>query len=247
MLVLRDVEHFKVYYPKLDIKACLTLDNLYGSITKPLQEAHKTETLLFVLSLCLSEYNIDDDKLYSLADTIDDLYGFIVELYKESGLIEDEEEQDKQPQDKETKEQVEHMENLTFTQQIDELLEQCMSIGMNEKDFYASTFKQVTRYAKAHNEKEKRELEELAFFNWQLGNLVGISVARMMSKGVKYPELKEAFPFIDVKPSNDKKVDNDELTSEEKMVSAQIYEWAIAMQKKQESKKQEVNKTEGSE
>ena len=51
MLVLRDVEHFKVYYPKLDIKACLTLDSIYGSITKPLQEAHKTETLLFVLSL----------------------------------------------------------------------------------------------------------------------------------------------------------------------------------------------------
>ena len=123
---------------------------------------------------------------------------------------------------------------------------QTINSGYSSYDSY-STFKQVTRYAKAHNEKEKRKLEESAFFNWQLGNLVGISVARMMSKGVKYPELKEAFPFIDVKPSNDKKVDNDELTSEEKMVSAQIYEWAMAMQKKQESKKQEVNKTEGSE
>ena len=30
------------------------------------------------------------------------------------------------------------------------------------------------------------------------------------------------------------KVNNDELTPEEKMVSAQIYEWAMAMQKKQE-------------
>ena len=247
MLVLRDVEHFKVYYPKLDIRACLTLDNIYGSITKPLQEAHKIETLLFVLSLCLSEYDIDDDKLYSLADTIDDLYGFIVELYKESGLIQDEEEQDKQPQDKEIEEQVEYMEKLTFTQQIIGLLEQCMSIGMTEKDFYSSTFKQVTRYVKAHNEKEKRELEESAYFNWQLANLVGISVARLMSKEVKYPELKEAFPFIDAKPSIDDKVNNDELTSEEKMVSAQIYEWAMAMQKKQEAKKEEVNKTEGSE
>lgn len=247
MLVLRDVEHFKVYYPKLDIRACLTLDNIYGSITKPLQEAHKIETLLFVLSLCLSEYDIDDDKLYSLADTIDDLYGFIVELYKESGLIQDEEEQDKEPQDKEIEEQVEYMEKLTFTQQITGLLEQCMSIGMTEKDFYSSTFKQVTRYVKAHNEKEKRELEESAYFNWQLANLVGISVARLMSKEVKYPELKEAFPFIDAKPSIDKKVDNDELTSEEKIVSAQIYEWAMAMQRKQEAKKQEVNKTEGSE
>ena len=247
MLVLRDVEHFKVYYPKLDIRACLTLDNIYGSITKPLQGVPKIETLLFVLSLCLSEYNIDDDKLYRLADTIDDLYGFIVELYKESGLIQDEEEQDKQPQDKEIEEQVEYMEKLTFTQQITELLEQCMSIGMTEKDFYSSTFKQVTRYVKAHNEKEKRELEESAYFNWQLANLVGISVARLMSKEVKYPELKEAFPFIDAKPSIDKKVDNDELTSEEKMVSAQIYEWAMAMQKKQEAKKEEVNKTEGSE
>lgn len=247
MLVLRDVEHFKVYYPKLDIRACLTLDNIYGSITKPLQEAHKTETLLFVLSLCLSEYNIDDDKLYSLADTIDDLYGFIVELYKESGLIQDEEEQDKEPQDKEIEEQVEYMEKLTFTQQITDLLEQCMSIGMTEKDFYSSTFKQVTRYVKAHNEKEKRELEESAYFNWQLANLIGVSVARLMSKEVKYPELKEAFPFIDAKPSIDDKVNNDELTSEEKMVSAQIYEWAMAMQKKQEAKKEEVNKIEGSE
>ena len=246
MLVLRDVEHFKIYYPKLDIRACLTLDSIYGSVTKPIQEVPKIETLLFVLSLCLSEYNLDDDKLYNLADTIDDLYGFIIELYKESGLIQDEEE-DKQPQDKEIKEKVEHTEELTFTQQIDKLLEQCMSLDMKESEFMSSTFKQVVRYVKAHNEKEKRELEESAYFYWQLANLVGISNGRLLSKEVKYPELKEAFPFIDdVKPSTDK-VDNDELTSEEKMVSAQIYEWALAMQRKQESKKEEVNKTEGSE
>ena len=37
MIVLRDIDSLKVYYPRLTIRATLTLTELYGSPTKPLE------------------------------------------------------------------------------------------------------------------------------------------------------------------------------------------------------------------
>ncbi|WP_235070573.1 hypothetical protein [Turicibacter sp. TJ11] len=78
-----------------------------------------------------------------------------------------------------------------------ELLEQCMSIGMREEDFYNSTIKQITRYVESYNKQQENQLQEKAFFDYQLANLIGMSVARLLSKDAKFPSFEKAYPFLD--------------------------------------------------
>ena len=210
MIVLRDTDSLKVYYPKLTIRAILTLTELYGNPLAPLMERiPKLSDLVFILSLCLAEYNLSDDTIYELIDTVDNLSELILALYVESGLINQDDNQDEAHDDVQSDTaNDEQPSDVDFKQQIDVLLEQCMSIGMTEKDFYDSTFKQVQRYAESYNNREKAKMKEQAFFDYQLANMIGTSVARLFSNDVQYPSINEAYPgiFDDTDNTNNKEI-----------------------------------------
>ena len=198
MIVLRDTDSLKVFYPRLTIRATLTLTELYGNPLQPLaNRIPKMSDLVFILSLCLAEYNLSDDKIYDIIDTVDNLPELILELYVESGLINQDDNKDKAHDDvqSDTADNEQPL-DVDVKQQIDELLEQCMSIGMTEKDFYGSTFKQVKRYAESYTTREKLKMQEQAFFDYQLANMIGTSVARLFSNDVQYPSIDEAYPGI---------------------------------------------------
>lgn len=198
MIVLRDTDSLKVYYPRLTIRATLTLTELYGNPLAPLMERMpKLADLIFIFSLCLAEYSLSDDTIYDIVDTIDNLSELILALYMESGLINQDDNQDEVHDDvqSDTADNEQPL-DVDVKQQIDELLEQCMSIGMTEKDFYDSTFKQVKRYAESYTAREKAKMQEKAFFDYQLANMIGTSVARLFSNDVQYPSIDEAYPGI---------------------------------------------------
>lgn len=208
MIVLRDTDSLKVFYPRLTIRATLTLTELYGNPLAPLMERiPKLADLIFVFSLCLAEYNLSDDKIYDIIDTVDNLSELILALYVESGLINQDDNKDEAHDDvqSDTTDDEQPLE-VDVKQQIDELLEQCMSIGMTEKDFYDSTFKQVKRYAESYTTREKAKMQEQAFFDYQLANMIGTSVARLFSNDVQYPTIEEAYAgiFDDTNNTNDK-------------------------------------------
>ena len=198
MIVLRDTDSLKVYYPKLTIRATLTLTELYGNPLAPLaNRMPKMSDLVFILSLCLAEYDLSDDKIYDIIDTVDNLSELILALYVESGLINQDDNKDEAHDDvqSDTADDEQPL-DVDVKQQIDELLEQCMSIGMTEKDFYDSTFKQVKRYAESYTTREKAKMQEQAFFDYQLANMIGTSVARLFSNDVQYPSIEEAYAGI---------------------------------------------------
>ena len=198
MIVLRDADSLKVFYPRLTIRATLTLTELYGNPLQPLaNRIPKMSDLVFILSLCLAEYNLSDDKIYDIIDTVDNLSELILALYVESGLINQDDHKDEAHDDvqSDTADDEQPLE-VDIKQQIDELLEQCMSIGMTEKDFYDSTFKQVKRYAESYTTREKAKMQEKAFFDYQLANMIGTSVARLFSNDVQYPSIEEAYAGI---------------------------------------------------
>lgn len=222
-------EH-KVYYPKLDIRACLTIDRLFGDVTRPLMSYMSLDTQVLLLSLSLQQYKLTDDELYDLMDSIEDLYSLILELYEEAGVISQGEQQDLSDSDSVGDSEPNNdtpNEVITFESHMMNLLEQCMSIGMREEDFYRSTLAQVTRYVEAYNKQQENQMQEKAYFDYQLANLIGMSVARLLSKDAKYPEFEKAYPFISkVQP---KEVDED---WEMEVQHNKLREWAEQMNKK---------------
>ena len=243
MIVLKN--GLNIYQPKLSIESCIILEQLYGSITAPIENHIPTlSEQVFLISLCLRQYMLSEDQIYELFDEIREPYTLIIALYEEAGLINTK--QDSEPvnekqtsSDSELKEQ---QDSQTFEEMCNDMLVQCLAIGLSRQEFFNSTLKEITQFVDAYKRQQQNKLEEQAFFSWQTANLVGSSVARLLSKDAKYPKLEEAYPFVkDDKPQEQ---DNNELTAEERKFSAQMLEWAMAMNRKQEKKKAQQEQSE---
>ena len=167
-----------------------------------------------------------NDELYDVADSVEDLNSLILEIYQEAGIInQNQSELDTEREYRPTNNVPD--DNVTFENHVMDLLEQCMSIGMREEEFYKSTLAQVTRYVEAYNKQQQSELQEKAYFDYQLANLIGMSVSRLLSKDAKYPEFKKAYPFI----GNDAQERVDEQWEME-VQRIKLREWAEQMNKK---------------
>lgn len=250
MIVIRDVEHFKVYYPRLTIRACLTLDSLFGDVTAPISTGVVSlENQCLILSLCLQEENLQQDEIYDILDLVDDPIQLIIDLFEEAGLISQDTEQNaSEGQEMTNNDELE--EDLTFSQHMDKLLESCMQIGMSEEEFMNSTLKQVTRYAETYQHKQRARLEEQAYLDYTLASLFRIGVASCIAKGVDYPAFYDAYPFIkeqaEAQPKDDR-VGADGMTAEEREIELnrlKMMEWAEAMNAKRRKQQEEQAKQE---
>lgn len=231
MIVLRN--GLKVYCPKLTIRSCLVIQQIFGDVTKPLFSLMSVETQTLLLSLALQQYDITEDELYDLMDTVEDVNNLILELYSEAGLIAHEEQQNHTESVSETMSDTSGV-SVTFESHVSDLLQQCMSIGMREEEFYNSTLSQVTRYVESYNKLKDNQMQEKAYFDYQLANLIGMSVARLLSKGAKYPTFEKAYPFVN--KDNDKETDE---SWEMEKQHLKLLEWAEQMNKKFEVKQKE--------
>lgn len=244
MIVIHDEENFKLYYPRLTIKACMTLDSLFGDVTAPIANGMPSlENQCLILSLCLQDEQLGQDEIYDILDLVYDPIQLILELYEEAGLISQDMEQNVlEEQEIANKDKLE--EPTTFSQYMDKLLQQCMEIGMSEKEFMNSTLKQVTRYAQSYQVREKNKLEQQAMMDYTLASLFRISVASCLAKGVEYPSLVQAYPFLketSKTTEQDDTIGADGMTAEEREIEfnrLKMMEWAEAMNKKR--KKQEA-------
>ena len=240
MIVLK--HGLNIYQPKLSIESCVILEQLYGSITAPIEKhIPSLSEQVFLISLCLRQYMLHEDDIYELFDEIQDAYSLILALYEEAGLINTKQEQNPVDAEKTPNNDEINNEPQTFEEMCDDMLIQCLAIGLSRQEFFNSTLKEVTQYVEAYNKQQQSKLEEQAYFDWMLANLIGSSVARLMSKDAKFPKLEEAYPFVkDNKPQQP--VDDKGLTSEEKQASLAITEWAMAMQRKKEKAKAKEQK-----
>lgn len=240
MIVLK--HGLNIYQPKLSIESCVILEQLYGSITAPIEKhIPSLSEQVFLISLCLRQYMLHEDDIYELFDEIQDAYSLILALYEEAGLINTKQEQNPVDAEKTPNNEEINNEPQTFEEMCDDMLIQCLAIGLSRQEFFNSTLKEVTQYVEAYNKQQQSKLEEQAYFDWMLANLIGSSVARLMSKDAKFPKLEEAYPFVkDNKPQQP--VDDKGLTSEEKQASLAITEWAMAMQRKKEKAKAKEQK-----
>ena len=229
----------------------MTLDSLFGDVTAPISNGMiSLENQCLILSLCLQDEQLGQDEIYDILDLVEDPIQLILGLYEEAGLISQDMEQNPvEPQQMADKDELN--EDTTFSQYMDKLLQQCMEIGMTEAEFMNSTLKQVTRYAQSYQVREKNKLEQQALMDYTLASMIRIGFASCIAKGVEYPSLAQAYPFINDMSNNaeqDNTVGADGMTAEEREIERnrlKMMEWAEAMNKKRKTKeKQEESKGE---
>lgn len=224
MIVLKHEN--KIYYPKLTIRSCLAIDKLFGDVTRPLLTIISVETQILLLSLALEDYHLNNDGLYDIADSIEDLNSLILEIYQEAGIInQNPSELATEREDKPTNDIRD--DNVTFENHIMDLLEQCMSVGMREEEFYKSTLAQVTRYVEAYNKKQQNELQEKAYFDYQLASLIKVAIGSTIDRKVNFPSFEKAYPLA--KDSHKAEVDEE---WEIEVQHHRLREWAEQMNKK---------------
>ena len=71
-----------------------------------------------------------------------------------------------------------------------------LEIGIDEDAFWEMTMAQVNRRVEVFNKVYKRQMRERANMDWQLANLIGISVGRCLSKDAQMPSVYEAYPDL---------------------------------------------------
>lgn len=58
------------------------------------------------------------------------------------------------------------------------------------------TIAELVRAVESKQRVKKQELKEKAVFDYNLANLVGVSISRVYSKSNKYPSIEEAYPTL---------------------------------------------------
>lgn len=79
---------------------------------------------------------------------------------------------------------------------FESLLPTVLDCGISIFDFWDMTYEEMRLVIDSFNRREKARVQEMASMNYQLGNLVGMSVARLFDEKAKYPTLFEAFPTL---------------------------------------------------
>lgn len=235
----------RILYPKLTIKSCIALEQLFGSPTRIIETMPSLQDQVFLIGLCLQQYNLTEDELYELIDSLDDPLELIMALYEQSGLISQQE--DSEPTEaKETSstDELEQEQPQTFGQMVEGMLQSILEINLMSIDkFYDSTLQEVVLQIEAHKKYKKNKSLDNALEIYQLADLTSHAVARLLSKDAKMPEFKKYFSYLLEDEMDSDSQESDGLTAEERMLSAQLTEWAYAMQKKQENNKvQDENK-----
>ena len=192
----------------LDILQRAAMSNIYGV---------SMEDLVYILYVSLqggeTKYTIDDayDIFDDYVDNVGDIGSFLqtlVKLFIDMGFISgdddyyDEVVEDTDANNESNNEDVLE-EDITLETRFKRLLIKCLEAGITEEFFWNSTYGEMLRFMKAYSNRLLRERQDKAFFDYQLSNLIGISVSRLFSSDSKFPEIHEAYPSIFEPPSTD--------------------------------------------
>lgn len=218
------IDDYHIYKLRLTLIDVVQLERLLGE--SPLNILYKAtqgynfnlEDLIMILYTALLQ---DGDKKYSIDDAYDifddyienvgDVGSFflvLLKLFEDMGFISNNDDEEDTEQDEGSddgnNEDVDS-EDITLEARFSELLIKCLEAGITEEFFWKSTYGEMLRYMKAYSNILLRERQDKASFDYQLSNLIGISVSRLFSSDSKFPEIYDAYPSIFEPPSDEEK------------------------------------------
>lgn len=214
------IDDYHIYKLRLTLIDVVQLERLLGE--SPLNILYKAtqgydfnlEGLIMILYTALLS---DGDKKYSIDDAYDifddyienvgDVGSFflvLLKLFEDMGFINQNEEDTEQDNSSDNDEdEVVDSEDVTLEARFSDLLIKCLEAGITEEFFWKSTYGEMLRYMKAYSNILLRERQDRASFDYQLSNLIGISVSRLFSSDSKFPEIYDAYPSIFEPPSEE--------------------------------------------
>lgn len=93
----------------------------------------------------------------------------------------------------------------------EQLLQPAINLGLPEREFWEMTVAEITRYVQGAEYRMKLQAQ----MDYMLGNLIGISVARCVSKDATYPPIEKVYPSLFEAPPQEEI----ERVEEEKLVT----------------------------
>lgn len=214
------IDDYHIYKLRLTLIDVVQLERLLGE--SPLNILYKAtqgynfnlEDLIMILYTALLQ---DGDKKYSIDDAYDifddyvenvgDVGSFflvLLKLFEDMGFISQNNDEDTTEDDSfDDKDEVVDSEDMTLEARFSDLLIKCLEAGITEEFFWKSTYGEMLRYMKAYSNILLRERQNKASFDYQLSNLIGISVSRLFSSDSKFPEIYDAYPTIFDPPSEE--------------------------------------------
>lgn len=216
------IDDYHIYKLRLTLIDVVQLERLLGE--SPLNILYKAtqgynfnlEDLIMILYTALLQ---DGDKKYSIDDAYDifddyienvgDVGSFflvLLKLFEDMGFISQDNNEEDTEQDNgsdDGKNEDVDSEDMTLEARFSELLIKCLEAGITEEFFWKSTYGEMLRYMKAYSNILLRERQDKASFDYQLSNLIGISVSRLFSSDSKFPEIYDVYPSIFEPPSEE--------------------------------------------
>jgi hypothetical protein len=77
------------------------------------------------------------------------------------------------------------------------LLQPAINLGLPEREFWEMTVAEIERFVKGAEYRMRLQAQ----MDYMLGNLIGISVGRCVSKDVTYPPIEKVYPTLFEAPS----------------------------------------------
>lgn len=214
------IDDYHIYKLRLTLIDVVQLERLLGE--SPLNILYKAtqgydfnlEDLIMILYTALlpdgeKQYSIDDayDIFDDYIENVGDVGSFflvLLKLFEDMGFISQNNEEDTTEDDScDDEDEVVDSEDITLEARFSDLLIKCLEAGITEEFFWKSTYGEMLRYMKAYSNILLRERQDKASFDYQLSNLIGISVSRLFSSDSKFPEIYDAYPTIFSPPSEE--------------------------------------------
>ena len=217
------IDDYNIYKLRLSLLDVVQLERLLGeSPLDTLQHAIQMggynislEKLIYIFhaSLQINDKHYTVDDAYDIFDTyleeVGDVTSFLyvlVRLFTDMGFLGDDsdyyDEIVDDEQDDENDEDV-VVEDITLETRFKRLLIKCLEADITEEFFWNSTYGEMLRYMRAFSTRINRERQDRAFFDYQLSNLIGISVSRLFSSDSVFPEIHDVYPGIFEPPTEE--------------------------------------------
>ena len=183
----------KIYYLKLSVKDYIAIKQL--GIIERLSTYPSTVDYLSLCSILMNKYNFSEDDLYEFMDFITEEYDmniFLEELLIDSGIVSNDD-SNSSKSDTTSIECNKEQEQLTFEKQLDFMLKNCLSYGMDIDTFYDMTFHEIQLFIEGVVERRDADSRDKTMFDYLLANLITLGTGIAFGSKVSFPSYEDYY------------------------------------------------------
>ena len=183
----------KIYYLKLSVKDYIAIKQL--GIIERLSTYPSTVDYLSLCSILMNKYDFSEDDLYEFIDFITEEYDmniFLEELLIDSGIVSNDD-SNSSKSDTTSIECNKEQEQLTFEKQLDFMLKNCLSYGMNVDTFYDMTFHEIQLFIEGVVERRDADSRDKTMFDYLLANLITLGTGIAFGSKASFPSYEDYY------------------------------------------------------